>query len=173
MVVIVNYPNYSLSCLSILFMGLVLLTTLLVSSHIFSPKAAPTWCPVLGGLQVALVWSCLRVLPWVQQYNFDLVYLVLLSSDVLFVSGVFFSVWTRSACRCMESTKIVSCAWFSLWDNVRLILVRLSIVPLYSIAAHASDYITSEVLTWACVSCVWFSDAPYPWAAAVAFLKIW
>ena len=62
MMVLVDFFHYSISFLSILFMGLVLLTQL-ISSFYLVPKGAPTWCPVLGELQVALVWSILRVPP--------------------------------------------------------------------------------------------------------------
>ena len=140
---------------------------------IFSPKFAPTWCPVLGILKVALVWSSLRVLPWVQQQHFDLASLVFWSSAVLFVDGVFALVWTSSACNCLESTRIVSCSWVIICNNARLILVRFYIASLSSIAAHASACSASAVLTWDCVSGVWFADAPDPWAAAVASLRIW
>ena len=153
----------------------------LSSSHhlslppILLPKVAPTWCPFLGKLQFALVWSSLWVLPWVQQENFDLASLVFWSSAVLFVDGVFALVWTCSACSFLESTKIVSCAWVRLYNNLRLMLVmvRFDIASLSSIAAHASACSASAVLTWDYVSCVWFADAPYPRAAAVAFLRIW
>ena len=93
--------------------------------------------------------------------------------DFLFVAGVLVFVWNCSACSCLESTKMVSCAWVRLWDNMRLMLVSFTIASLYSIAAHASACSASSVLTWASVSCVWFSDTSYPWAAAVAFLQIW
>ena len=78
------------------------------------------------------------------------------------MAGVFVLVWTCSACSFLESTRIVSCAWVRLWDNVILVLVSFAISSVSSIASHASAYSTSTVLTWAYVSCVWFTEAPYP-----------
>ena len=95
-----------------------------------------------------------------------------LSIAVLFVVGFFVLLWTFIAYSCLESTKIVSCAWVRLWDNVSLMLVRFEISSLSSIAAHTIDCSASVVLIWASVSCVWFSDAPYPWGSDVAFLRI-
>ena len=149
------------------------------SSHhfLFPPilflKVDPTWCPALDKLQVALIWSSLWVLPWVHQYHFYLASFVLLSSDVLFVAGLFALVWTCSACSCLENTKFISCACVRHWDNIRLMLARFAIASLSSIATLASVCSASAVLTWDSVACVWFSDAPYPWAADVAFLQIW
>ena len=150
----------------------------LFSLHHFSippilfPNVDPTWCPVFGYYHAALVWSILWVFPWVQYYHFDLVSLVFFSVLVskwlvyLPLPGPVMPVASYS-------TKIVSCDCVRLWDRVKFILVRFAIASLSSIYEHVSDCSASAVMTWDSVSYVWFSDVPYPWAAAVAFWQIW
>ena len=153
-------------------MVLVLLAPLLASSHLvpkgFSYLVSCLW--EIAGFS-GMVQSAGSHISLAVSILFSI--LVFLSSAVLFVAGVFAFVWTCSYCSCLESTKIVSRDWVRLWDNVRLMLVRFAIASLSSIASHASACSASAVLTWKSVTCVWFSDAPYPWAAAVAFLQIW
>ena len=172
MVVIVFFLHYSVSRPSTLFLGLVLFAPLLASSHIV-PKGWSYLVSCLGSIK-----GCSGMLKYVGPpmsstvaLRFSIIFF--LSSGVLFVDGVFALVWTCSSYSCLESTKIVSCAWVRIWNSVGLVLVRFAISSLSSIAAHASTCSASALLTWVSVSCVWFFDAPYPWAAAVTFLRIW
>ena len=139
---------------------------------IFSTKVSPTWFPVLVKLQVALAWSSLRVPLWFQQYHFNLASFVFFSSTGLSVVGVFDFAWVCNSCSWFESTILLSCACVSLWERIKFRLARFAIASLSSIAAYASACIASALLTWASVSCVWFSVAPHPWYVSIDFLRI-
>ena len=75
-----------------------------------------------------------------------------------------------SVCSCLGSANITSCAWARLWNNIKCVLVRFDIASLSSIYEFATDCSESAVIIWASISCTWFSETPYPWSVAVAFL---
>ena len=159
MVVIVFFLHYSVSRPSTLFLGLVLFAPLLASSHIV-PKGWSYLVSCLGSIK-----GCSGMLKYVGPpmsstvaLRFSIIFF--LSSGVLFVDGVFALVWTCSSYSCLESTKIVSCAWVRLCDNVRLMLVRFTIASLSYIDENMSACGSSTVFTWASVSCVLFDDSP-------------
>ena len=172
MVFIVHYLHYSVSPPSILFAGLFLLTPLTDSSHLV-PKGCSYLVSCLGKIS-----GCAGM---VQSTGYPMSPAVALWFSILNVlilccylcGWCFCLVCTCSARSWLKSTKIISCAWIRIWDNVRLTLVRFAIVLLSYIATYASDCSSSTVLTWASVSCVWFADSPYPWATYVDFLRIW
>ena len=170
--VIVNFLHCSISRPFILFVVLVLLEQIIASSHLVS-KGCSYLVSCLGEIAGCAGMVQSAGSPMIPAVALRFIIIGFLSSTVLFVAGFFVLVWNFSAGSCLEITKIVSCAWVRLLDNVRLMLMRFAIVSLSYIYAHASDCSASTVLTWASVSCIWFADAPYPWDASVAFLRIW
>ena len=91
MVVIVNFMHYSVSRPSILFMGLVLLAPLLASSHLV-PNGCSYLVACLGQMSgcVGMVQSTGSSMSTSAALQF--IILGFLSSDVLFVDGVFVSL---------------------------------------------------------------------------------
>ena len=171
MVIVVNFIHYSVSRTPILFEDLVLLAPLLSFSHLI-PKDWSYLVSCLGAIAgcAGMVQSAGSPMSSAVELLFSILGFLYI---VLFSLWLVFFVWTCSACSCLESTKIVSCVWIRLWDNVRFMLMRFAISSLSYIAAYASSCSASAVLTWDYVSCVWFAHAPYPWAADVTFLRIW
>ena len=94
------------------------------------------------------------------------------SSTVISVVGVSAFAWVCNAYIFFESTKIFFFTYIRIGDSINFMVASFTIASLYSIAAHEIACIPSSLLTWSYFSCVSFSDAPYPWAAAVAFLRI-
>ena len=81
-------------------------------------------------------------------------------------------IWACSIFIFLESNNIAYCAWFRLYDIVKLMLVRFSIVSLYSIVASSRACSASTIIIWASFSWVWFAALPYPWEVDVDFLRV-
>ena len=88
MVVTVNFLHYSVSCPSILFAGLVLLTPLLASSHLV-PKGCSYLVSCLGGIPGCAGMVQSAGYPMSPAVALQISILVFWSSAVLFVAGFF------------------------------------------------------------------------------------
>ena len=125
-------------------------------------KVDPTWCTVLGKFQVALVWSSLRVLPWVQQYHFNFDSFFFLSNTGLSIVGAVPFYWVCNACRWFEITIIVSCDCVRIWDRVKFYAgeVRHCLLVFHCFTCKCFQLIHSIDLGICLLCIIWWRHIP-------------